>query len=209
MRTAFAMVSVLALAACGGDVTDSESVLGSPELAVVEDGAEPDERSDEAAPEDAADGASDDVSDTAQEDDGAQPVACQDGEETLFSCDAKGGKQIAVCGKDGNAQYRFGNEVAEITLDNGKFASVPYSGGGEAQIAFSNGDTRYIVFSRIVRTNFEPGEPNNPEITDGVMVVRGGETIGKRTCIAGSPSAVDVGAGENYGGVASELFYEG
>ncbi|WP_379546035.1 hypothetical protein ACFCW2_09865 [Qipengyuania sp. DSG2-2] len=208
MRTAFAMVSVLALAACGGDVTDSESVLGSPELAVVEDGSEADGTPDEATDE-ATDDSTDGAGDSGREDDIAQPVACQEGEETLFSCDDKGGKQIAVCGKDGNAQYRFGNEVAEITLDNGKFASVPYSGGGEAQIAFSNGDTRYIVFSRIVRTNFEPGEPNNPEITDGVMVVRGGETIGKRTCIAGSPSAVDVGAGENYGGVASELFYEG
>ncbi len=208
MRTAFAMVSVLALAACGGDVTDSESVLGSPELAVVEDGSEADGTPDEATDE-ATDDSTDGAGDSGQEDDIAQPVACQEGEETLFSCDDKGGKQIAVCGKDGNAQYRFGNEVAEITLDNGKFASVPYSGGGEAQIAFSNGDTRYIVFSRIVRTNFEPGEPNNPKITDGVMVVRGGETIGKRTCIAGSPSAVDVGAGENYGGVASELFYEG
>lgn len=139
------------------------------------------------------------------------PVACAADEQELFSCTA-GSKRIAVCGVTNaqgqkTAQYRFGTpEEAEIVLDGGRFANVPYSGGGEAQIAFANGATRYIVYSRTVRTNFTAGEPNNPEFTDGVMVLRNGETIADRQC-TGDVESVDVMAGDSFGGVANELFH--
>lgn len=142
-----------------------------------------------------------------------QPVACASGEEELFSCAVPGGKRIAVCGVTNaqgqrTAQYRFGSgSEAEIVLDGGRFASVPYSGGGEAQIEFANGSTRYIVYSRTVRTNFAAGEPNNPEFTDGVLVLSNGKVLPERQCTAEIES-VDVMAGDNYGGVASDLFYE-
>ncbi|RDS76156.1 hypothetical protein DL238_15685 [Alteriqipengyuania lutimaris] len=140
-----------------------------------------------------------------------QKVACASGEEELFSCTA-GAKRIAVCGVTNaqgqkTAQYRFGSaEAAEIVLDGGRFASVPYSGGGESQIEFANGGARYVVYSRTVRTNFEAGEPNSPEFTDGVLVVRDGTPIAERNCTANAES-VDVMAGDSYGGVANELFY--
>ena len=51
-------------------------------------------------------------------------------------------------------------------------------------------------------------EPNNPEFTDGVVVVRAGKVHADRQC-TGSTESVDVMAGEDYGGVASDLFYEG
>ncbi len=140
----------------------------------------------------------------------AQPVACSRRERTLFFCEA-GRKQIAVCGVSDaqgkpQAQYRYGSDTAEIVLNGGRFASVPYSGGGEGQIEFVNGATRYIVYSRTVRTNFEPGEPNDPEFTDGVMVVRGGKVLSDMQC-TGEPQSVDVMAGDDYGGVADEIFY--
>ncbi len=140
----------------------------------------------------------------------AQPVACAQAEQTLFFCEA-GRKQIAVCGvndEQGNqvAQYRYGSDTAEIVLTGGRFSSTPYSGGGESQIQFANGPVRYIVYSRSVRTNFASGEPNDPEFTDGVLVVRDGEVVADRQCTARVES-VDVLAGESYGGVSKDIFY--
>lgn len=138
----------------------------------------------------------------------------------LFACSMSDGNELRVCraeASDGSAyaQYRFGPAGAapELVLPRGEgqgaeWVTVPYSGGGEAQIAFSNGETSYIVFSRTVRTNFTAGEPNNPEFTDGVAVVRGGDVLSQRLC-TGEPESVDVMAGEDYGGVANELFFQG
>ncbi len=140
---------------------------------------------------------------------GRSQVSCGQDEQTVFTCPVQGGKTISVCGKDGEVEYRFGDRLPELAIKGGRFASVPYSGGGEAQIAFANGDTQYIVFSRIVRTNFTAGEPNNPEFTDGVAIVRGGELIGEKLCKSGSAESIDVNASELYGGTASELFYPG
>ncbi|WP_298467778.1 hypothetical protein [uncultured Erythrobacter sp.] len=124
-------------------------------------------------------------------------AACSAKEETLFSCTASNGKQIAVCAAgEGRIEYRYGKGDAELVLADPEWASVPYSGGGEAQIAFTNGDTRYIVFSRIVRTNFEPGEPNNPAISDGVIVQRGEKLLNMQACGAGDLKPVDYNVAE-------------
>lgn len=110
-------------------------------------------------------------------------AACAASEEPLFSCTVSNGKRIAVCASaKGDVEYRYGKGDAELVLGKPQWATVPYSGGGEAQIAFDNGDTRYIVFSRMVRTNFEPGEPNYPAISDGVIVLRGDEVLSVRAC---------------------------
>ncbi len=112
-----------------------------------------------------------------------RPAACSAKEETLFSCTVSNGKQISVCAQDkGKVEYRYGRGDAELVLSDPKWASVPYSGGGEVQIAFDNGDTRYIVFSRVVRTNFEPDEPNYPAISDGVIVQRGKKVLNIQAC---------------------------
>ena len=200
----------LALAACGDGATDSGATA-------ADDSNEASANEGTTSANDA--GSADNVSeDAAQADtsaDAAAPavarVACAADEQELFSCTA-GNKQIAVCGVTNaqgqkTAQYRFGSAgKPEIVLDGGRFASVPYSGGGEAQIEFANGGVRYIVYSRTVRTNFEADEPNNPEFTDGVLVVRDGKPIAERNC-TGKVEAVDVMAGDSYGGVANELFY--
>ena len=192
----------LALAACDNASGDGADQLDTEDLEATMDAPRP------AMPEIAAVGDNQAAEEAMQEI--AQPVACTSPEQTLFFCEA-GRKQIAVCGVtdakgDRIAQYRYGSDTAEIVLGGGRFASVPYSGGGEAQIEFPNGSTRYIVYSRTVRTNFKAGEPNNPEFTDGVMVVRGGKVQSDKQCTS-TPESVDVTAGEDYGGVASELFY--
>lgn len=110
-------------------------------------------------------------------------VACVDGEETVFSCKTTSGNDLAVCAGGESVHYRFGKGSPSMSLMGAEWASVAYSGGGEAQIRFANGNTNYIVFSRIVRTNFKPGEPNNPAISDGVIVTRGEEVLGMHTCL--------------------------
>ena len=139
-------------------------------------------------------------------------VDCAADEPTIFSCKVKGGKQLSVCGSENvagepMAQYRFGGTSAEMVIDGGKFSSVGYSGGGEAQIAFRNGQTKYIVFSRTVRTNFEAGEPNEPDFQDGVMVVRPGKPVATISCVGEVSDTVDLGNAEQYGGVGDDVFY--
>ena len=113
----------------------------------------------------------------------AARVLCSAEEQAIFSCKVDNGKRLAVCATaHGKAQYRYGETTPELVLDGGEWASVGYSGGGEAQIAFANGAARYVVFSRMVRTNFAPGEPNYPKITDGVVVMDDGKVTAIRLC---------------------------
>ena len=192
----------LALAGCDNTAGDGADQLDTQDLEASADAPAPD------APETST--MDDATSAEAAMRDMAQPVACGRGERPLFFCEA-GRKQIAVCGVTDEAgkpqaQYRYGSDTAEMVLNGGRFANVPYSGGGESQIEFVNDATRYIVYSRTVRTNFEPGEPNDPAFTDGVMVVRGGKVLSDRQC-TGEPKSVGVMAGDDYGGVTSELFH--
>lgn len=113
----------------------------------------------------------------------ALSASCAAGEEPVFSCKFRDGKRVAVCGiAPGKAEYRFGGDgKTELVLSGGRNAYQMYSGGGESQLAFDNGDTRYIVFSRMVRTGF--GEDGNmPAISDGVVVERAGKFVSIRTC---------------------------
>ena len=132
-------------------------------------------------------------------------VECASGEAEVFSCKVASGKRIAICGTGtgkgtgrGEAEYRFG--------DGGRWASVPYSGGGEAQVAFASGDTSYVVFSRIVRTNFAAGEPNDPAISDGVIVLEGEEVIGIQLCDDPDVAAIDYDLAEAHFPRADDLF---
>lgn len=146
---------------------------------------------------------------------------CGAGEQTIFSCTMKSGKQASVCvagdGAARFAQYRFGpaNSAAELvwpaSAEAGQlaFKSVPYSGGGEAQLSFTRGDTTYVVFSRVIRTNFAPGEPNNPAIEDGIMVLRGDTVLGELACSADVETPINYDLAEKYGEPAEVMFYAG
>ena len=134
-------------------------------------------------------------------------MVCAEGGETIFSCQVANGKRVTVCAKpDGGAQYRFGKDRPEIVLDGGSFAQTAYSGGGEAQVQFTGKGTRYIVFSRIVRTNFTAGEPNDPAISDGVVVYDGDRLMGMQTCRGADTQPVDAALAERKLPRADELF---
>ena len=129
---------------------------------------------------------------------------CAPGEDVLFSCQLENRKMASVCGlkkETGSvvAQYRYGKsgQVPELTWPDAdsaerlKFASVPYSGGGEAQLHFRRGDTQYIIYSRVIRTNFTAGEPNDPQLADGIIVRKGDRIIARHACADPDVSPID------------------
>lgn len=144
---------------------------------------------------------------------------CSAKEPIIFSCQLKNRKVISVCGTENGAghktaQYRFGNLGKSPELawpeaagkGNLTFASVPYSGGGEAQLSFSRGDVTYAVYSRMVRTNFKAGEPNNPEMTDGIMVLKGKKTVSDLVCANSDVVPVDYELASEYANQSDEAF---
>lgn len=144
---------------------------------------------------------------------------CGAGEEAVFSCKLANGKHVSVCGAQGAklAQYRYGisGKTPELIWParaaDGKlqWASTPYSGGGEAQISFARGDTRYVVYSRVIRTNFAAGEPNNPAIEDGVLVLKGSKQLADLKCDDADGKPVDYDLAEKYAEKADDLFFYG
>jgi hypothetical protein len=144
---------------------------------------------------------------------------CSVKEPVIFSCRLKNRKTVSVCGTedgagDKTAQYRFGvlGNSPELVWpdaagkDRLTFASVPYSGGGEAQLSFSRGDMTYVVYSRMVRTNFEADEPNYPEITDGIMVLKGKKTFSDLVCADSDVVPVDYDLAAQYARQSDEAF---
>lgn len=156
--------------------------------------------------------------------DDPQAVAMEGGVDcgsgaTIFACTTTSGRALRICGVeagDGSifAQYRFGpaSGAPELVLPQGEgsgaqWATAPYSGGGEAQALFTNGETRYVVYSRVVRTGFDEGG-NNPEFSDGVMVLRGGEIAADISCSGEADPSLDVNALMNISESQPELFAE-
>lgn len=115
---------------------------------------------------------------------------CRSGESAIHQCRTTAGKALAICSAGGaTATYRYGSAKPEIEVESGRWARVGYSGGGELQIAFDNGDTTYVVFSRTIRTNFTADKPNNPAMSDGVIVLRQGKFAGMQLCADGGNGA--------------------
>lgn len=187
-RTIILAVAPLALAACGQEPAgDGYEAAASPDAAEPEAAAaaaDPEAQTPHPAP--------------------VVTVGCATPDQEIFSCQLDNGRQVSVClaGDDGARQVRYSyglpGKEAELVLpvntakaSPARYANVMYSGGGEQQIAFSNGDYRYIVFSRVVRTNFEPGEPNYPAIDDGLFVEKAGKQIAMYSCVS-EPKPVDV-----------------
>lgn len=171
MRVASSFASLLLLSACQSEpVTDASAV---PAVA---------HRSPEAADTRAPETTAAPIADSAAKRDRAHAAACAADETPIFACKFPDGKRVAVCGtKRGKAEYRFGGDTPELVLSGGKRAYTMYSGGGEGQIAFDNGDTRYIVFSRIIRTGFDE-RGNRPALSDGVIVERAGQFLAIKKC---------------------------
>lgn len=133
----------------------------------------------------------------------ASASLCQPGEQPLFQCQA-GARTIALCGGGAGAnryvQYRYGRPGAvELAYPARGMAGIwraqiPYSGGGETQVNFRNGATTYSLYSRTVRTGFEPGGTNNPAFSAGVEVRQGGRKIADRVCTSPSDAQFEAAA---------------
>ena len=136
---------------------------------------------------------------------------CAPGEKVIFSCRLANRKSLSVCAvaEEGGprfAQYRYGaaGQESELTYPARRadgalrFVSVPYSGGGEAQLSFARGGNRYIVYSRVMRTNFEAGEPNNPQFDDGVLVLSGDRIVADHRCESDKLSSIDYDLASKY-----------
>ncbi|MDE0932615.1 MAG: hypothetical protein OSA47_03305 [Novosphingopyxis baekryungensis] len=128
---------------------------------------------------------------------------CAPGEKVLFSCSLENGKMASVCaaaqiGGARFAQYRYGvqGEESELVYPKSRqdgairFVSVPYSGGGEAQLIFERGDTTYVVYSNVIRTGFDEGG-NKPEFNDGLSAMRGDKTIADHQCKSDGLMSID------------------
>lgn len=135
---------------------------------------------------------------------------CAPGEKVLFSCSLENGKIASVCaaaqiGGSRFAQYRYGmqGEESELVYPKSRqdgairFVSVPYSGGGEAQLMFERGDTTYVVYSNVIRTGFGDGG-NKPEFNDGVFAMRGDKTIAAHQCRPAGLMSIDYEKAEKY-----------
>ncbi|WP_137681445.1 hypothetical protein [Aurantiacibacter suaedae] len=142
---------------------------------------------------------------------------CADEERAIFSCKVRGGKVASVClakgGEEDFAQYRFGraDTAPELVWPTNSseqlaWASTMYSGGGETQVSFATGDVRYVVYSKAVRTNFAPGEPNDPAFSDGVAVLRAGKVQAKFVCEGADLKPIDVEAARDHLEEAPDLF---
>ncbi len=145
--------------------------------------------------------------------------ACAETEGTIFSCRIRDGRMIAVCVRRDEqgrefAQYRFGKPDGTPELvwptsfaERGmQWASVPYSGGGETQLSFARGEIRYVIYSRIVRTGFGEGVPNNPKFEDGAYVYRAERRISDLPCAGQADEPVSVPMAERFAQQQDDLF---
>jgi hypothetical protein len=164
VRAIFALSAIALIAACKGDAVE--------QVVTAEKVAEPSA----AASVDPA------LADEMARQKRVWAAACGAEESPIFTCKFADGKRVAVCSAgEWHGRYRYGGAAPELELDGGRYAYTMYSGGGESQIAFDNGDTRYIVFSRMVRTGFDENG-NLPAISDGIVIERAGKFQSIRVC---------------------------
>ncbi|HEV7327630.1 MAG TPA: hypothetical protein VGN91_21400 [Bosea sp. (in: a-proteobacteria)] len=116
-----------------------------------------------------------------------RPSLCQAGETAIFSC-AIGGKTASLCASpdigsgQGSLSYRFGRKGAiELTHPetpappDQSFSTAVVGDAGFAGdiVRFSRGETRYTLYSIIVKGRGE---------RDGILVSRGGRQIADLKC---------------------------
>lgn len=121
---------------------------------------------------------------------------CKDDENLIFGCEIKG-KFISICSSKnlsktvGYAQYRFGKpDKVEFLYPASKkppegiffLGSTGYSGGGANIVRFNNSGYEYLIFDSMIRTNYAPGEPNNPEFKAGIVTRHNGKITSTRLC---------------------------
>lgn len=113
-----------------------------------------------------------------------QGSLCTKGEAPLFSCPI-GVKVVSVCGVSATgATYRYGRPGRiELERRGGlHYANQGFSGGGEDQLWFDNASTRYILYSRTVRTSFSSSGRHDPEFSAGLVALTHGRKLFNHGC---------------------------
>jgi hypothetical protein len=122
---------------------------------------------------------------------------CKTGERVIFGCSLPNKKLVSLCASgdfgaaSGYLQYRYRTakkiELAfpsDLAAPKGKFyfSRAMFSGGGASRIRFVIDGNEYFVFESTIRTNFKPGEPNDPEFSSGVFTRRNGKVTSTHRC---------------------------
>lgn len=98
---------------------------------------------------------------------------------------------VSICGPrmeqgqdKAGAIYRYGQHGrVELEITNLHRAFEGWAGGGETQIYADTPTHRYLVYDRMVRTGFDAKGHNLSQITQGLLVRRGGRTVWQGRCI--------------------------
>lgn len=111
-------------------------------------------------------------------------VLCEADERVSFACGFKS-KSVSVCRNDEeNLIYRFGSQQKielELTSDI-HFSRAAYSGGGEGNLTFFNGNYRYVVYSSISNgASLNDGTREKVERA-GIYVVKGDKLLKNLEC---------------------------
>lgn len=110
-------------------------------------------------------------------------------EVAVFRC-LSNASRITVLRDGGTLIYRvLRRGVLELQLSGGAFARTAYSGGGEIQAYFRNGDWTYVAYDRVVRTRFDG--LNEPDFQTGVDVLRRGRVAARIRCSADDDGFVE------------------
>ena len=128
----------------------------------------------------------------------ARAEGCYGPGTPLFHCTVKdGAKSVDLCLQGDVAYYRFGpaDGAAEMILAQSaeRLHMMPWNGVGRTiyeEAAFTNGPYDYTVYYAIDRVP-EDGEVK-AEVSGGVTVIKGDQTMAQLKCDAGSLSVTDV-----------------
>jgi hypothetical protein len=112
---------------------------------------------------------------------------CHAPEAVLFTCQL-GAKTVSICGQQQDrgptgAVYRYGRPGrVELEATDLHRAFEGWAGGGETQVYADTPTHRYVVYDRMVRTGFDREGHNLSQLTQGLFVRSGGETVSSRRC---------------------------
>lgn len=123
---------------------------------------------------------------------GAPPNLCLQNERVAFTCTA-GKKLISFCASGNVLRYRFGAPgKPEMTYpaqalntparEAFRYSFTGYSGGGESRVRFNNSGYEYIVYTAMLGGAWHPDGTRDHRQYDGVLVRRGGKTVGNVRC---------------------------
>ncbi|WP_296591424.1 hypothetical protein [Methylophaga sp.] len=111
-------------------------------------------------------------------------VLCEADESVSFACDFKS-KSVSVCRNDEETLiYRFGSQQKielELTSDI-HFSRAAYSGGGEGNLTFFNGNYRYVVYSSISNGAWLDDGTREKVERAGIYVVKGDKLLKNLEC---------------------------